>query len=199
MRTNALNPLLILVTAFFCLAAAGCLEPPKPVETKPAAPVFPPEVVSAAQAVLGAEAEVLLHGDLSRTGQTQILAVNRLKVTPQNTVPGTLITRAALLGQEEGKWREIFRCDEHLKNTRGYLAATPLAPVNGWRLQLEQSDDKGLLMYFTPLAQPAGGYVQTIGVRWNPKAGRYQSLNRTYEQFLGETPVLESPGSNLRR
>jgi hypothetical protein len=48
-------------------------------------------------------------------------------------------------------------------------------------------------MYFTPLDKPAGGYVQTIGVKWNPKMKRYQSLDRNYEQFLGETNSLEMP------
>ena len=50
-----------------------------------------------------------------------------------------------------------------------------------------------LVMYFTPLDKPAGGYIQTIGIRWNPKVKRYESLDRTYEQFLGESPTLEIP------
>ena len=188
-----------ILIALLCLMAAACTEPPKTeVLVKPLAPKYSPEVTSAVEAVLGSEADILLVGDLARTGQEQVLAVNRLKATPNTTVPGTLLTRAALLGKEEGKWREIFRCDEHLKNTKGYLAATPIAPVSGWRLQYEQSAEKGLMMYFTPLAQPPGGYILTIGVRWNPAVKRYQSLDRTYENFLGETSVLETPTGHLR-
>jgi hypothetical protein len=188
-----------ILTLVLCALALGCGEPPKP-ETpqKPPEPKYSPEVTGAAETVLGDEAEILLVGDLARTGQEHVLAINRLKATPKTTVPGTLLTRAAILTKEGGKWKEIFRCDEHLKNPKGYLVATPIAPVSGWRLQFEQHADKGLVMYFTPLAQPVGGYILTIGVRWNPKAKRYQSLDRNYENFLGETPVLETPSGGLR-
>ena len=66
------------------------------------------------------------------------------------------MSRAVVLENDGGRWKEMFRCDEHLQNPKGYLGGTPLAPVNGWRLQYEQDDDKGLQMYFTPLAKPAG-------------------------------------------
>jgi hypothetical protein len=180
---------------------AGCSSepPPKPAETaqKPPEPAVPPEIQSAAKAVLGEDAEVLVFGDLAKTGSQQILVVNRMKKTPENTVPGILITRAAILSQQDGKWSELLHVDEHLKNTNGYLAATPVSPVTGWRLQHEQNAEKGLQLYFTPLQQPAGGTLQTIGVRWNPQVRRYQSLDRTYEHFLGESPALEQIKSYL--
>ncbi|MBI3663432.1 MAG: hypothetical protein HY234_10335 [Acidobacteria bacterium] len=197
MRT-ILNPIVMCVLAL----GVGCAsEPPaKPPETaqKPAEPAVPPELQAAATAVLGGDAEVIAHGDLAKTGNQQVLVINRIKKTPANIVPGILLTRAAILSQQGGKWTELLHVDEHLKNTNGFLAATPVAPVTGWRLQFEQHADKGLLLYFTPLAQPAGGTLQTIGVRWNAKVKRYQTLDRTYEHFLGETPALEKINSHLR-
>jgi hypothetical protein len=188
-----------LLVAGLILFAVGCSEAPKPEgAAKPPEPKYPAEIESAVETVLGSEADILLVGDLARNGEEQVLAINRVQSPQKTTVPGTLLTRAALLVKEGSKWREIFRCDEHLKNPKGYLAATPISPVSGWRLQYEQSKEKGLTMYFTPLAQPAGGYILTIGVRWNPEVKRYQSLDREYKTFLGETPVLETPNGHLR-
>ncbi len=168
--------------------AAQTAEP-----AKPAAPAIPPEIQQVAENAMGSEAEVLVYGDLALNGNQQILVINRLKRTPDAKAPGTLLARAAIIEKDGGKWKQIFLCDEHLKNTKGYLGATPLSPVPAWRLQYEQHDDKGLVMYFTPLDKPAGGYIQTIGIRWNPKVKRYESLDRNYEQFLGESPTLEIP------
>lgn len=163
----------------------------------PAAPVIPPDIQAAADASLGSDTDVLAFGDLAKNGHQQLLAVNRVKGNQQTAAAGTLVSRVAVVENDGGAWKELFRCDEHLKNTEGFLGGIPLAPVNGWRLQYEQDAQKGLQMYFTPIAKPAGGYIQTIGVHWNPKVKRYQSLDRTYEQFLGEVPSLEIPQSEL--
>lgn len=162
---------------------------------QPVASAIPSDIETAAESDLGSEAEVLVFGDLAKSGRTQALVVNRLKTTPQGTVPGTLVSRAAIIEREDGRWKEIFRCDEHLKNTKGYLGGTPLAGVPSWRLQSEQKGDKGLQMFFTPLEKPAGGYVQTLEVRWNPEVKRYQSLDRNFEHFLTELPAIETPQS----
>jgi hypothetical protein len=165
----------------------------------PAKPAVPAEIQSAAEAALGSETEVLAYGDLAKNGHQEVLAVNRLKITPQTHAAGTLVSRVVVIENDNGRWKELFRCDEHLKNTEGFLGGTPLSPVTGWRLQSEQDADKGLELYFTPIEKPAGGYVQTLGVRWNPELKRYQSLDRTFEQFLGEVPSLETPQSQLAR
>lgn len=185
------------------LTLAACSGPsPKPQEStaasQPAAPAVPQEMQSAAESSLGGETEVLVFGDLARNGRTEVLAVNRLKVTPQGAVPGTLVTRAVIIENDGGTWKEVFRCDEHLKNTQGYLGGQPLAPVAGWRLKYEQSEDKGLEMYFTPIAKPQGGYIQPVAVRWNPAVKRYESLDRDFKDFLGEAASLETPQSELR-
>jgi hypothetical protein len=171
---------------------------PKPAETAPAAPAVPDDIQQVADSALGSEAEVLAYGDLAKTGKQQILVINRLKKTPDTKVPGTLLTRAVVVENDGGTWKQVFLCDEHLKNQKGYLAATPLAPVTAWRLQWEQHEDIGLVMYFTPLDKPAGGYQQTIGIKWNPEVKRYQSLDRTYEHFLGETNSLEIPELRMK-
>jgi len=188
------------------LAAAtllsGCgTEAPKPAvqaETKPAEPAVPEEIQSAAKALLGSETQVLLFGDLARNGQKQFLAANVVPKTPTNNLPGTIITRAVVVENNDGKWTEVLRCDEHLKNPKGYLGLTPLTPITGWRIQYEQTEDKGLELYFTPLKGTVDSHVLPIGVRWNTATKRYQSLDRNYEHFLVENPNLEAPRSSLR-
>jgi len=165
----------------------------------PPKPATPPDIQAAAEAALGSETEVLAFGDLAKNGKQQIFAVNRLKSTPQGVMPGTLVSRAVVLENDASKWKEVFRCDEHLQNPKGYLGGTPLASVAAWRLQSEQHEDKGLQMYFTPLAKPAGGYIETIGIRWNPELKLYESLDRSYEHFLGETKNLATPESQVRQ
>ena len=200
MKTSGFKLAMCMLMAAVCLA--GCSsEPPKPaqpVAQKPAKPETPPQVQAAAEAALGSETEVLAYGDLALTGKQHVLAVNRLRSTPAGVTPGILFTRAVVVANDRGKWQELFRCDEYLKNTNGFLAGTPLLAINGWRLQFEQDKAKGLVMYFTPMREPASGKILAIGVRWNAKAGRYQSLDRSYTNFLGESRMLEKPETQLR-
>jgi hypothetical protein len=189
-----------------CLAWSGACsrpEPQKPAEqpapqAAPATPAIPADVEAAAQTALGSEVEVLTFGDLAKTGKQQFLAINRLKKTPTGVAPGILFTRAVVVEKDGGKWTEVLRCDEHLKNTKGYLGLTPLDPVTAWRLQYEQDNEKGLQLYFTPLQAAGTSHVLPIGVRWNPEAKRYQSLDRSYEKFLLEVPSLQNARSTLR-
>jgi len=184
------------------LGLSGCgTEAPKPAaqtEAKPAAPAIPEDVQSAAQSLLGNEVQVLAFGDLAKNGKQEFLAANVVPKTPTNNLPGTIITRAVVVENTDGKWNEVLRCDEHLKNPKGFLGLTPLTSVTGWRLQYEQSEAKGLALYFTPLKGVTDSHVLPIGVRWNPKTQRYQSLDRSYENFLLESPTIDTPRSNVR-
>jgi hypothetical protein len=164
----------------------------------PVTPAVPDDIQKAAETALGSENEVLLYGDLAKNGSRQILAVNRMKGTPQVAMPGTVITRGVILENIGGTWKEILRCDEHLENPKGFLGNIPLAPVNGWRVQYEQDNDKGLLLYFTPAANPKGARALPVEVRWNAKVKRYQSMDRNFENFLYELPALETPESQVR-
>lgn len=175
--------------------AAGCGEEqakqPEPAAApKPATPAVPPEIEAVVNASLGREAEALVWGDLAKTGEQQVIVIQRLKTTPKGQPPGILFSRLALLGKQNDKWVELLRCDDHVKNPKGFLAGTPLSAVGRWRLQYEQHEQKGLSLYFTPIDQPAAGYIITVGVRWNPKVKRYQSLDRNYEKFLPEASTL---------
>ena len=201
---------ILAAIGFVALACSGCGSfMSAPVESTKtdagkakaadAKPAIPPDIQTAAETALGTETEVLAFGDLAKHGKRQIFAVNRIKFTPPGVMPGTLVSRAVVLEDDGGKWKEVFRCDEHLQNPKGYLGGTPLAPVPAWRLQYEQHEDKGLQMYFTPLAKPAGGYIETIGIRWNPELKLYESLDRSYEHFLGETKNLETPESQVKQ
>jgi hypothetical protein len=193
-----LETCVLLALAIACSSCGSSTPTAKQEAAKPAAPAVPDTIQKAAESDLGSEAEVLVYGDLAKNGKTQALVVNRLKVAPQTAVPGILVSRVSIIEKDDGRWREIFRCDEHLKNERGYLARNPLADVGSWRLQYEQNPTKGLALYFTPLSKPAGGYIQTLGVLWNPEVKRYETLDAGYKHFLTEQPTLEIPQSPVR-
>jgi hypothetical protein len=202
----ALRHLLHVLSCLIALSilggfTAGCGDTPKPAETKsepaptpaePAKPAVPDDIQSGAQALLGTETTVLLYGDLAKNGKQQFMAANVVpKTTKNNNIPGTIITRAVIAQNDDGQWKEIFRCDEHLKNAKGFLGGTPVSDVSGWRIAYEQDPAKGLSLYLTPLKgvdDPA--HSLPIGVRWNPQTKRYQSLDRTYEHFLLEQPTM---------
>lgn len=180
----------------------GCgADAPKPAaqaETKPVEPAVPDEIQQAAAALLGSESQVLVFGDLAKNGKQEFLVANVVPKTPTNNLPGTIVTRVVVAENTDGKWAEVLRCDEHLKNQKGYLGLTPLTPVTGWRLQYEQNDEKGLQLYFTPLKGSLDAHVLPIGVRYNPATKRYQSLDRTYEHFVLESATLQDVRSTLR-
>ncbi|MGH9729791.1 MAG: hypothetical protein ACRD33_04790 [Candidatus Acidiferrales bacterium] len=193
--------LLLACGAFLLLASCG--GSPHPISqgaAKPAAPSYPPEVDQVTQKLFGAETEVIAYGDLAKNGKQEALVVNRIKKPPDGIVPGNLLMRAGIIENEGGNsWKEVFLCDEHFKNPAGFLGGQPLSPVNGWRLQYELDAKKGLVMYFTPLQKPAGGYIQTYGVRWNPAAKRYQMLDRSFDKFVGEVSTLEPIDNTSQR
>jgi hypothetical protein len=191
-------------TVAFMGFAIGCGgEAPKPqpaptVEVKPAEPAIPEDIQEAAKTLLGSDTQVLLVGDLAKNGKRQFLAANVIPKTPKNNVPGTVVTRAVVAEDDGGKWTELLRCDEHLKNSKGYLGATPLDSITGWRLQYEQNAEKGLQLYFTPLKVNGDTHVLPVGVRWNPQTKRYQSLDASYEHFLKESASLDNVRSRLQ-
>ena len=202
------NRRVFLTTALGSLAFAAFLLPgcgqeplPKPVaETpaKPAEPAVPEDMQAAAQNLLGKETQVLVFGDLAKTGKQQFLAANVVPKTPKNDIPGTIVTRAVLAEETDGKWSELLRCDEYLKNAKGYLALTPLAAVAGWKVQYDQDPIKGIQLYFTPIKGPTDSHVLPIGIAWNPATKRYQSLDLSYQHFLMEKPTLDTARSVLR-
>ena len=201
----AQNILIVALTATaFGSLGVGCgTEAPKPpsepaAQAKPAEPAIPDDIQDASKHLLGSDAQVLLVGDLAKNGKRQFLAANVVPKTPKNNVPGTVITRAVIAQDDDGKWTELLRCDEHLKNQKGYLGLTPLDSINGWRLQYEQNAEKGLQLYFTPLKVNGDTHVLPVGVRWNPATNRYQSLDTSYEHFLKESTSLQNVRSSLR-
>jgi hypothetical protein len=183
--------------SMFALTGCGS-EPPKPAPEAAKAPSVPQDVQEAANALLGSDTQVLLYGDLAKNGQKQMLAANVVPNTPKSTVAGTVVTRAILAENVDGKWTELFRADEYLKNQKGYLALTPLQAVTGWKLQYENSQDKGLSLYFTPIQKGTSEKTLPIAVRWNPAEKRYQSMDMSYQHFLNESPSVGSPRSALR-
>ena len=194
------RPLLLIMAASVLLMGCGSegRKPSAQEAVKPAEPGFPAEAKDAAQALLGSEAQVLLYGDLANTKKQQLLAANVIPNTPKSVVAGTVVTRAVVAENQDGKWVEVFRADEYLKNPKGFLGLTPLQSVTGWKLQHEQNAEKGLTLYFTPIKSGSNAKTLPIAVQWNPAVKRYQSLDLHYEHFLMETPSLENPRSMLR-
>jgi hypothetical protein len=190
--------------ALVALAAllSGCgSETPKAAEEaakKPREPAVPEEFQAAASAVLGTDAQVLLFGDLAKNGKQQVLTANVVPNTPKSIVAGTVVTRAVIAENDDGKWVELMRADEHLKNQKGFLALTPLTPVSGWKLQYETNPEQGMSLYFTPLKTGSNERTLPIAVRWNPASQRYQSMDPSYQHFLNEAPTLEKPRSMLK-
>jgi hypothetical protein len=202
LRENALILQLCVFGGVLLVAGCGTETPAQKaageMQAKTAEPAIPEEVQSAAEAFLGKDSKVLTFGDLAKNGNQEFLAADIVAKTPTNDVPGTIVTRAIVAENKDGKWAEVFRCDEHLKNAKGYLGLTPINPVTGWRLQYEQDPEKGLQLYLTPLKAGGDTHVLPIGVRFNPLTERYQSLDHTYEHFLLESPALDTPRSVLR-
>ena len=193
-RCVACFGLLVLASALY-----GCgSNEPKPGAGAAQKPAVPEEIQDATKALLGSEAQVLLFGDLAKTGKQQFLAANVVPNTPKSTVAGMVITRAVIAENEDGNWVELVRCDEYLKNAKGYLALTPLQAVSGWRLQYENSAEQGMSLYLTPVQAGTSGRTLPIAIRWNPAAKRYQSMDYSYTNFLGEAPTLQSPRSTTR-
>lgn len=196
-RRNAWQVFLILG-----LILGGCgSEAPNSADQadkKAAEAVVPEDMQDAAKALLGSDTQVLLFGDLAKNGRPQILAANVLPNTPKSTVAGTVVTRAIIAENDDGKWIELMRADEYLKNTKGYLGLTPLQPVSGWKLQYESSPEKGMSLYFTPVKAGVSEKTLPIAVRWNPATSRYQSMDLNYTHFLTEAVSLERPRSILR-
>lgn len=189
---------ILSLAIFLSGCGSDASKPESQAAAKPAEPAVPEEIQLAATSLLGSESQILAFGDLAKNGKQEFLVANVVPKTPTNNLPGTIVTRVVVAENVDGKWEEVLRCDEHLKNQKGYLGLTPLAPITGWRLQYEQSEVKGLELYFTPLKGTTDSHVLPIGVRWNPDTKRYQSLDRTYEHFLLESPSIQDARSVLR-
>ena len=196
-RSRYRNVALGFAAACF-LSGCGDATPEKPAAQEKPALSVPDDVQSAADSLLGKETTVLLFGDLAKNGKQEFLAANVVPKSTKNNLPGTIVTRAVLAENENGQWTEILRCDEHLKNQKGFLPGTPIGGVTGWRLAFEQDSDKGLALYFTPLKGAVDTHTLPIGIRFNPDTKRYQSLDRSYEHFLNESPSLNTARSTLR-
>lgn len=189
-----MRKIFLVMTLCAALCAASCGETGHPNTqgtAKSAAPTYPAEVDSVAQKILGLETDVVAYGDLAKNGKEQAFIVNKVKITPETMAPGLLVTRAAIIEKDDGSWNEILLIDEHLKNPKGFLGGQPISAVDGWRVQKEEDPKNGLEIYVTPLHKPAGGYVQTFEIRWNPAANKYETMDRSFEHFLTETPTLE--------
>jgi hypothetical protein len=189
---------LLSLAIFLGGCGADASKPAPQAEAKPAELAVPEDIQLATKALLGSESQVLAFGDLAKNGKQEFLAADVVPKTPTNNLPGTIVTRVVVAENTDGQWTEVLRCDEHLKNQKGFLGLTPLVPVTGWRLQYEQNNEKGLQLYFTPLKGAIDTHVLPIGVRWNPATKRYQSLDRTYEHFLLESPSMQDARSTLR-
>ena len=180
----------IILTLAAALAGGGCrtTENPGPVveaPALPAGPVVPAEIQAVAEKALGSGAEVLAFGDLAHNGRLQALvAAPAGRDTKQHSLWPTdavLVTRAAVFEQVSERWMEVLRCDEYLKNPKGFLQGAPRTPITGWQLRIDRQDksqgDRDAVrdFYFTPVQSGKPASQEAVAIRWNPKVGRYQS------------------------
>ncbi len=216
MRIRKLRTIVGTLSWILALSLAGCrsAQQPAPADVKAVAERadVADEARGVAEAVLGKQAEILARGDLALNGREQLLVVNR--TSKQLTSGGgranspILVTRAAVLEQNGGKWSEVLLCDEHLKNPNGYLGGSPVGRTNDWQLEFSQDAKDGLEMKFSPAekfdaanANAEQGSEQkfpAFDVRWNKNAKRYQSFDQSHERYLSEIPSLETPQSILK-
>jgi hypothetical protein len=159
---------------------------------QPAAPAVPDDIDAAAKGTLGSDAEALAWGDLALNGHQQVLVVNRLNGADPAAQAGAVITRLAIVENDDGHWTEILVCDEHLKNSKGYLGGASAAEVSSWHLQYVRNPKQGLQLFLSPFRQGSGVRQQTIEVRWNPEVSRYQAMDDSHEHFMGES--MREPG-----
>jgi hypothetical protein len=211
-KSHALSGLVLAA-----LLLAGCKPGARTALTEAAPPPAAPETNSesqrVAEAVLGKQAEVVAHGDLARNGLEQVVVVNRTdRSKPVRVISGIssdnstdmLITRAVIVQKNNDKWAEVLRCDEHVKNPRGYLGGSPTAPASGWRLKISKDSQTGLELRFTPSDAGRGlpsedeTGARTMVVRWNTNTKRYQSLDQSHREYQDEVPALETPRSILK-
>lgn len=191
----------MIVAGVALACSVGCSSQPAPntassspstsSSAESATPAVPPDIQAAAEAILGDEAVVLAHGDLALNGKQQILVINELHKAGLGVVAGTLLTRLTIIENDDGKWKQVLLCDEHLKNQEGFLGGAPIQDVGAWRLQFEQDPKKGLQLFLTPYSQKPTSNPITTEVAWNPAVKRYQALDRSYTHFQGENPMLQ--------
>jgi len=177
-------------------ALAACQsDPPRLKPLQPAEPNPMLEYQAASEAALGLPSEILAAGDLAGNGTVQILAIQGEPMGSSGAE--RKIWRAALLEKRADRWQELLRADQHLKNGRGYLGATPAEGAAAWTLRLERGSG-GTTLLFTPLL--AGRLDRKpIPVRWNPAVRRYQALDAAGKMFLADRAALAAVKMDLRR
>src|SRR5579871_6006283 len=164
-RKRRLRAAVGMVPWCLMLSLAGCQSAPPvaPADGRPAAETakITDDARAAAEASLGKQAEILARGNLAQNGLEQVLVVNRAskdardaQASPQDAHSSAiLVTLAAVLQRDGGKWSQFLLCDEHLKNPYGYLGGSHAAHAAGWRLQYRQEQDQGLEMRFIPASR----------------------------------------------
>jgi len=192
LRAGFLLGLVCAVAMFAGCGASGTNSPnaAAPQPAQPAAPAVPQDILSVARGMLGSDAEVIAWGDLALNGHQEVLAVNHI-YSQGAASAGLVISRLSISENDGGKWKEVLRCDEHLKNTNGFLGGAPLADISAWRMQYAKDPKLGLMMFFTPYNQGPSVLATTVEVRWNPEAKRYQAMDANHENFIGEASSLE--------
>jgi hypothetical protein len=199
------------------LCVTGCQTAPQPPaaadKIAAASDKLAEEAQGVAEASLGKQSQILAQGDLALNGRPQLLVVNPVRAAVAGNQPGSnasslVVRRAAVLEKNDGKWSQILLCDEHLKNTNGFLGGLPRTRVEGWQLAFSRNATQGLEMVFTPAAYPGGESGSSddaperrqpsFVVRWNKNLKRYQSFDKSHERYLGEVPALEVPESTLK-
>jgi len=142
--------------------ASGALESS---ESEPSSPAS--ETQHLAEKALGPGAEIVARGNLARNGREQLLVIRQLRKLATADAGARdnarlFINQAVVLEKNGQRWSEVLRCDERVKNPRGYLGGTQAASAAGWLLRFVLDAPQGLRLEFTPASVNKQGPINRI-------------------------------------
>lgn len=176
MLANRIQPHLagfsVLLTVFSCTSeysVTGVVEKNRQNPSVSDSIRSPDGCVAKGRALLGADAEVLVFGDLNHTGTVECVVLKRIPNTPSDKL-NAWVSSMAILQYQAGQWEVAFRIIDDSDFNSGN-------PFFGAELSIVPGDDDSpspiffsfyyLDSYLEPHAIPGA-------VAWNPETGKYQ-------------------------
>jgi hypothetical protein len=141
------------------------------------------ECKNAAQRVLGTEAEVLECGQLSLSGELEVLAAIRLKGF-KDTELGIPVSKFIVLRKDKPEWvMELIADQKPVRNNAGYVGVTDIDDTDDYsryRLSVEGEEVNAkeplclLLRYIDPDGKTEAWPLE---ICWNPAVKRFQEYS----------------------
>lgn len=150
--------------------------------------------ISAARAVLGANALVLRCGDVNGSGTQEAVAALRLKSVPtrEECAP---VSHVVVLRSDKAHWTTALDVAKEIKNPEGYVATDYIDDsyhFPGYCLELsdKRSDGATAFTIFLTYLNPSGAVEgSSTEISWNNKVNRYQE----FADVGGFKPEIKNP------